>query len=106
MRDARDFTEVVKKVALAAVAASKPVAVQYGVVVSAEPLQIRIDQKLTLGAAQLALCHAVTDYTVDIENGGVGQICRVLGHLKEGEQVAMLRMQGGQKYLVLDRVAP
>ena len=42
---------------------------------------------MTLGTLQLILTERVT------ENG-----------LEEGDQVILIRMQGGQKYIVLDRI--
>ena len=51
-----------KRAALEAVEASKPVNVYFGQVVSASPLQINVEQKMILGKAQLILSRNVTDF--------------------------------------------
>lgn len=149
------FLADIKRAALEAVLAAKPFSFLYGTVVNASPLQIMVDQKLTLNAEQLILTNAVRDYSVDMtvdlttdaalsdvdlshEHGFSGQTntggednhvhsysgetdvagavtlshshkCtggkRVTIHLAldKGENVLMLRTDGGQKYIVLDR---
>jgi hypothetical protein len=64
--DYSDFLGVIKKAAVEAVGASKPFLLTYGMVTSASPLEVRIDQKLTLAASQLLLTNAVRDYYVDM----------------------------------------
>lgn len=68
--------------------ASKPTDVAYGTVVGVSPLEIKIDQQLTLDSAQLVLCRTVT--TPDA--------------LQIGEGVVMIQVAGGQKYVVIDRI--
>lgn len=60
------FLADVKRAALEAVNASKPFALTFGTVISASPLKVQIDQKLTLSAAQLILTSSVRDYTVEM----------------------------------------
>lgn len=67
MPDASELVRAVKKAAMDAVKADKPVEVCFGNVVSVNPLKIFVEQKLTLGAEQLVLTKAVTDHWVDIE---------------------------------------
>lgn len=67
MPDASELIKAIKKAALDAVKADKPVEVYFGSVISADPLKILVEQKLTLGAEQLVLTKAVTDHWVDIE---------------------------------------
>lgn len=62
-----ELIKTIKKTALEAVEASSPVNVCYGTVVSESPLQIEVDQKITLGSAQLILTKNVTDYSIDID---------------------------------------
>ncbi len=87
MPDANEFVALLKKAAVDAVDAQKPTTVCFGVVSGTSPLQINVEQKMTLGTLQLILTERVT------ENG-----------LEEGDQVILIRMQGGQKYIVLDRI--
>ena len=118
--------EVVKKAALEAVEAAKPVQLLFGQVVGINPLKIAVDQKVVLTEKMLLLCQSVTDFTTDVTlswrtdetSGGAGEAAfaahshpitgtkQVQVHLalKAGEQVILLRMQGGGRYLVLGRV--
>lgn len=77
-----DLLEVIKKAAMDAVNASKPADGVEAEIISLEPLLIKIDQKLTIGKEFLTV-------TNELE-----------GKLKKGK-VMLLRLQGGQKYVVL-----
>lgn len=120
------FLENVKRAAVEAVNAAKPFAFVLGKVTGTSPLKVQVDQKLELTAAQLILTNAVRDFTVNMtvnhetENtsGGSGDASfashkhaytgtksyRVHLALKTGEQVLLLRADGGQKFIILDRV--
>lgn len=126
MANSNNPIDLVKRAALEAVEAGKPINIVFGTVLSASPLQINIEQKLTLGAKQLILSRNVTDYTVmmtvdhktEDKAGGSNESAfaihnhdykgtkAFLAHnaLKIGEKVILLRLQGGQKFLVLDRL--
>lgn len=128
MADYGEFLQVLKRAAVEAVEAGKPAAFCYGTVTGVEPLQIMADQKLPLEEMQLELTSAVRDIWLDVEisthtenksgGGGYAEFAahkhaikgrkklRVYNGLQIGERVLMLRFQGGQKYLVLDRVSP
>ncbi len=101
------FLADVKRAALEAVRASKPFAMTYGTVTSVSPLEIAVDQKLTLRAEQLVLTYAVRDFTVEITVESAADTYRqtvtVHSALKNGERVLLFRADGGQKYVVLDR---
>ncbi len=129
-----DLTESMKRAALQAMEASKPVSVVFGTVIREDPLLISIEQKMTLGMDQLILCRHVTDHDIDAtvdwtSKGALGKhrhdtpvgatndvslahahgihgrkSMRVHMKLLLGERVALLRLQGGQRYLVWDRV--
>lgn len=115
-----DLVESIKRAAMEAMENSKPLAIAFGRVVSESPLQINVDQKFTLGPDQLILARGVTDYTVPVRLdwntestvsysshshavSGEKQL-KVMSALKLDERVILLRMAGGQKFLVLDRV--
>lgn len=105
LRNINDLVKLIKKAAVEAVNASDPTTIRYGEVISTNPLQIRIDQKLILGTAQLKLTRNVTDYETEMNvNGGAKQTFKVFNALKVGEKVLLIRMQGGQTYIVVDRV--
>ena len=78
--------KTVKMAAVEAVEASKPCAVVYGTVKSKVPLTINVDQKITLTSSFLVVTNTVKDI------------------LNVGDTVVMLRIQGGQQFLVLDKV--
>lgn len=130
------LVESMKIAALGAMNASKPVEVCFGKVTSASPLKILVEQKMTLGAAQLVLCRNVTEHIIEMtvdhytENetehthavqdtytgGGSSSPTKHLhayrgrkkftvhNGLVVGDEVVLLRQQGGQKYIVVDRI--
>lgn len=63
LADFSELTTALKKAALEAMEASKPVNVCFGTVESVNPLTINVEQKMTLGEKQLILCRSVTEYT-------------------------------------------
>ncbi len=148
--DANTMVKAVKRAAIDAVNAQKPMGMCLGEVVSTAPLQIRVDQKMTLTKAQLILTGAVCDHTVEMtvdhttgaalenadiahrhmysgtteesgdsfsgvtERAGAGDLSHthpyagrktftVHNGLQVGEAVLLLRCDGGQKFIVLDR---
>lgn len=101
LTDASYLIDAFKRTSIEAVNAGKPVEVRFGKVIDTSPLKISLEQKLVLNEGQLVLCRNVCDYeilagseTVSVHNG-----------LRVGEQVVLLRQQGGQKYIVWDRIA-
>ena len=172
-----NLVEVIKKAAIEAVQASNPTSLVIGVVTSVNPLQILVEQKLSLDEDFLILTKHVTDHYVDmtVSFDSVGESVNGLEHkhtvsgetayenidkhthsgttptgeaevdstkhkhafetetgkalggdlsaltkhthktegkkkiklhygLKQGESVILIKIQGGQKYIVLDRL--
>lgn len=108
--------EVVKKAAVEAVEAGKPVNLLFGEVISASPLKIQVDQKAIYTEKMLVLTRNVTDYEVDMT---VSHQTVVISHghpikgrkkfkvhnaLVVGDWVLLARMQKGKKFVVLDRI--
>lgn len=87
MADIEGLLKIIKKAAVDAVNAEKPAAVCFGKVICALPLRISVEQKMTLGEAQLILTNTVKE-----------------NELSAGDSVCLLRMQGGQKYVVVDKL--
>ncbi len=105
MYNATDLIKLIKKVAIEAVEAGDPSDVIIGTVAKEAPLEIKIDQKLTLKSAQLTLTRNVTDYDVEYTpQGGSKTTMTIHGALKKDEKVIMLMAKGGQNYIVLDRL--
>ena len=129
MPDANELVDTLKRAAVEAVEAGKPVNVYFGEVVSASPLKINVEQKMILGEKQLVLSRNVTDfktkitagniknyyYTGDVNSGtapvspshvhAVGTIeVTVHNGLAVGDGVILIRQQEGQKFIVVDRI--
>lgn len=124
MSDASGIIEKIKRAALEAQDAAKPVNVCFGEVVSASPLKIRVEQKLLLGEKQLILTRNVTDFITSIsltqetealspeeqgdllsrQGDGEKRQVTVCNGLEAGDRVVMIRQQEGQKFIVADRI--
>ena len=106
MLDAVELVKLMKKASLEATESAKPVQICFGQVLSISPLKINVEQKMSLTDSQFILCRNVTDFftTMEIEGIAGEKKVTVKNALKVGEQVILLRQQGGQKYLVIDRM--
>lgn len=71
--------DTIKKVAVNAYEASCPVALMFGKVLSTDPVKIQVGEYLTLTKEFLV----------------------INGSLSKGDDVSLIRCQGGQKYVVL-----
>ncbi len=94
----------IKRAATEAVAAAKPFALTYGTVKTISPLTIAVDQKLELTESQLLPTNAVRDCDVQCTVNNEQITVRLHLGLRPAEKVLLLRIQGGQQYIVLDRV--
>lgn len=77
--------ESIKKAAVDAVDASNPTAVLIGTIKSLDPVTMDIEQRLSLGPMQIIITKKISDLVV-------------------GDIVVILRVQGGQKYVIIDKV--
>ena len=117
MYNETDLAAALRRLAIGAVDGQKPSSLCYGTVLGVAPLQVQVDEKLVLGPAQLALSSLVSNFSVEMQvrheteeaeghrhayEGG--KTFEVLLGLAPGERVALLRVQGGQQYYILDRV--
>lgn len=120
--------ELVKQAAVEAVEATKPVQYLFGKVISVSPLKIQVSAKSIYTEKMLILTRNVTDFEVDItvshvtENraGGSGDPAfashnhdykgkkkfKVHNALIVGDEVVLGRVQGGKRFVVLDRIKP
>ena len=121
-----ELLNLIKRAAVEAVNANDPMRVWIGTVETEKPLSIRIDQQTVLTEDYLVLARDVTDYVVEMEvdhqtekmSGGAKDPSfqshlhqykgikpfKVLNALKEGEKVIIVSVQGGQQFVVLDRL--
>lgn len=116
MSDAIDLVRSIKKAAMEAVESGKPVNVMFGKVETINPLTINIEQKMILGEKQLILARNVTQFSTNVtvpwESVSVSTTHDIVENkqmtfhwdLKVGEEVILIRQQGGQKFVVIDRV--
>lgn len=77
----------IKQTVLETLEAMKPVAVMIGTITKTNPLEVTIDQKLRPDEDFLIVPEALAQKD-----------------LKVGDMVVLIRVQGGQQYLILDRV--
>lgn len=66
MYNAQDLLILIKKAAMEAINASQPSDFYFGKVISTSPLKISVEQKMTLGSAQLVLTRNVTDFKTKV----------------------------------------
>ena len=105
MADEGDIIEVMKKAAMGAVAASQPAKFVYGKVTRAKPLEVAVNEKLTLPAHHLRLTQHLTEYRVLAKMGTGGyQYMTIDNKLRVGDKVVLLKNQGGNGFLIIDRV--
>ncbi|WP_341279354.1 DUF2577 domain-containing protein [Paenibacillus sp. FSL H8-0537] len=85
--------DAIKKAGAAAHASGNPVAVLIGRVTGTNPLEVNVDQRFTLSEDFLIIPEGVSD------------VQRISRALEPGDIVVLLRVQGGQQFVVLDRVS-
>lgn len=106
--------EAIKKAAMDAVVASNPVVIMFGTVTKTNPLEVNVDQRFTIDADFLVVPESLTRLEIDLRHmhaspgGTTGEALTqpivIRPGLQVGDQVALLRIQGGQKYLIYDKV--
>lgn len=82
-----NLTQLIKKIAEDARKAAKLCNIVIGTVLKVKPLKIKVNQKLILTGEFLYLTETVSDKK-----------------LSKDDKVVMIRADGGQKYLVVDRM--
>jgi hypothetical protein len=118
-----DLLSTLKKAAMDAVNAGNPAAVLFGEVSSVSPLEVIVDQRFTLPADFLIVPERLIHYEIDLyhdheytdEVGAATKIKNtekalpvmpviIRNRLRVGDKVLLLRIQGGQQYVVFDRL--
>ncbi|MFC5703189.1 DUF2577 domain-containing protein [Cohnella faecalis] len=105
---------IIKKAGMGAVEAGQPVAVIVGTVANENPLEVTVDQRFVLTADFLIVPESLTEYEIDAKHthsaaGGttgaaLTEKLLIRRGLEAGDKLILLRVQGGQQYLILDRV--
>lgn len=124
----QELIRIIKQAAIDAVDQSSPVNVAYGIVESIDPLKIKVEDKFIIDEEMILLTPSVIDRQTKISFDNPGIVNIVNGYsetsridrlsyqanikneitiydgLKKGEELLLLRVQGGQKYIVLYRL--
>ncbi len=113
----QDLANSIKRLSAETVASGKPMEVSLGLVVGTSPLKIQLGDNFTISEGALILVESLTDYEVEVESNYSTEVSATHSHkvagiknikvkrgLKVGEKVLIFRMQGGKRYVVLDRV--
>ena len=105
MADTGDIIEVIKQAALNAVETSQPCKFVFGTVLVANPLKIKVQDKLILPADHLTLTRNVTKFSTKAKLGNDSEKTITIDNsLKYGDKVVLIKNKGANGYLVLDRV--
>lgn len=105
--------DTIKRASIGAVDASNPVSIDFGEVISVDDFKIKIDQKQILSKEFFVIPEHLTRYEVDLtdnnmyinENTESSLSTLVIREgLQKGDKVLLLRVQGGQQYIILDKV--
>ncbi len=112
-----ELLDIIKGVAMSAFEGGKPTEIRTGIVKSVAPLSIQMVGGFTVSEAALVLTNNVKDHDVEVEiewdtetasshrHGIKGtKVMKIKKGLKIGEKVLLVRMQGGNKYYVIDRL--
>lgn len=107
---------IIKQAAVDAVDSTQPVQFVFGKVTNVSPLEIQVTPKLTLKKGNLALAGSLGKQSVKLTVSGNTGDTNSHKHsvsipitvtydnsLKKGNSVILARVQGGNKYLVLDK---
>ncbi|MEC0171422.1 DUF2577 domain-containing protein [Paenibacillus graminis] len=107
--------EAIKQAALGAMDAAGPVIVQLGIVTSVNPLKVMVDNRLELTEDFFIIPESLTKFEIDLKHthgiDGSGATKEALVEkiiirkpLAIGDKLLLIRMQGGQRYVIMDRV--
>ncbi len=104
LRSMEDILKEIQKLVMGVLNAQKLTTVAYGTVLSTSPLEVQLDQMLTLKEDQLKLTRAVMDHEVEMSlDGGAKQKYKVHNGLIIGDKVTIIRVHGGRQYLIIDK---
>ncbi|MHA6258362.1 DUF2577 domain-containing protein [Sporosarcina sp. CAU 1771] len=102
------MVDLIKQMAFETSDAQTPVNIVIGTVVKVSPIEIEISQKLKLTKDFLIMTERVKKLEIDFthNHGGTSALSKIVIRegLKVNDRVALFRVQGGQQYLVSDKV--
>ena len=94
----------IKKAALDAIENSQMCDFRYGEVVNVSPIKVKTSNNLIIPSSLLVVPEHLTDRVIEIIIDGEIKMATVNDSLKLGDNVVLLRKQGGQSYFILDRI--
>lgn len=116
----QNLSQVIKKMALDAVEANKPMELVLGSIISINPIKISLSQLLIIsesfilnpeGLAGQELTISLDEQTITLKNDEdelkeftimpQDLNIKIKSHIKKDDKVFLLRLQGGQKYFIL-----
>ncbi len=112
-----ELIEAIQDIAVKAVEGTKPLEIRIGYVDKVDPLRVELMGGFKVSEKSLTLTNNVIDRDVEVEVEwetetadshkhmvkGVKTV-RLLNGLKVGDKVLILRSQGGEKHIVLDKI--
>ena len=109
LSDYNQLVSAIKKAGVEAMKAAAPTSVCFGIVQSVSPLSVLVDSKLLLGANQLCMTRTAQGFSTGYTSGGSGEKsfashAHGISGIAAGDKVVLLQMEGGQMYIILDKV--
>lgn len=111
-----ELVELIKKIAVNAIEAKKPVNVSIARITELNPLTVQINPKMVL-SSQLIITQTIQDmidgyyigegkrsFLISETSSAEGVTPGELRRLTVGDKVLLIRVQGGQKFIVMDKV--
>jgi hypothetical protein len=114
--------KIIKQAGSGAVEAGNPIVILFGSVTNDNPLEVNVDQRFSLTKDFLIIPERLTHFEIDLKHMHGYQDTSDSGDAKSsteeallepivirrgletGDRVLLLRVQGGQQYLILDRL--
>lgn len=106
--------EAIKQAALGAMDAAGPVVVQLGNVTSINPLKVMVDQRLELTEDFFVVPESLSELKLELKHThsagsettgeALTETVILRKGLAVGDKLLLIRMQGGQRYVIMDRV--
>ena len=106
VRDTSDLVRIIKRIVKETVENEKPTRVMYGKVISTNPLKVNVEQRMVLDKNFLVLSDHLTRKSTRVRILSTNDLVDVEfdNSLKTNDKVILLREQGGQKFIILDKV--
>ncbi len=118
MNAVHELIEIIQEIAMKTVDGNKPLEVRIGYVEKVNPVVVELIGGFKISESSLTLTNNVRDSEVEVEidwgtevasqhTHGVTGVKKVVirNGLKVGDKVLILRTQGGEKHIVLDKIA-